>query len=364
MKRLIKWLLVCGIICCLLGIGTMTAGAVMGGNHGVDGIRSLLAGGQAWEDQWENRFKASWEQDPLRPRAGAGTEVQLPKEVEVPLEADSSMEGEGPDNGSPLMEEKLYIEGQVPSDMELSIDSELPDEETWLKEGVFPGSPELSTEDGSVYRDIRKLEVDLSGNHVELREWEKLDPGQIWIWCKGNQERTYQIIQKGESLEVKLKGFHYSTRGKAEDLVLYVPATWVFDEVKIENEGGSFQAERIYADKLSLETSAGTTMVYGGSVRALDLECAAGKSGCRAIVSEKASVECDAGTAAIRLAGEEELYDYDLECSLGSIVINDQETKRYQGLDMEKHLDHKTGRKVDLECNAGIIIVDFQEPLT
>ena len=45
-------------------------------------------------------------------------------------------------------------------------------------------------------------------------------------------------------------------------------------------------------------------------------------------------------------------------------MINDQETKRYQGLDMEKHLDHKTGRKVDLECNAGIIIVDFQEPLT
>lgn len=353
MKRLIKWLLVCGILCCVLGAGTITAGAVMGGRYGVDGVRSLLTMGHAWEDHWEDywedRFRVSWKQG--LPETGMEIEAEPPMEIEVP--------GEMSRDGGPLTDGELHIESQIPLDMELSID--IPEE---LPEGIFPGSPGLSVEDGSFYEGIRKLEVDLSGNHVELREWEELAPGQIWIWCKGNQERRYQILQKGEKLEVKLEAFRHGTKGKAEDLVLYVPATWVFEEVKIENDGGSFQAERIYADKLSLETSAGKTIVYGGSVRALDLECDAGKSICQAVIAEKASVECDAGAALILLAGEEELYDYDLECSLGSIVINSQEPKRYQALDMEKHLDYKTGRKVDLECNAGIIIVDFQEPLT
>ena len=35
MKKLVKWTLILGIVLCFLGTGVMTAGAVMGGIHGV-----------------------------------------------------------------------------------------------------------------------------------------------------------------------------------------------------------------------------------------------------------------------------------------------------------------------------------------
>lgn len=329
MKKWVRRILIAGIAFCFVGAGVMTAGAVMGGGHSA---KRLLDWGHGWGHHWEDSVRI--------PQEDRG----LP---EIPFQEDPELEAR---------ENQVLPEIPSPEYPDLDV------REEWSLARSFPGSGELALEEGSFYKGVRRLDLELAGNRVELREWEDLEEGQIWIFCFGDQERLYKITQKGESLAA---GFpdHRGVRGPAESMVIYVPVAWAFQEVEVENAGGHFQAERICGEKLSLETMGGKTHILGGSIRILNLECQAGKSICQAVVSGEASVECDAGEVSLVLAGEEELYDYSLECHVGSIAIIDQEARHYRGLDVEKKLDNGTGRRVDLECDAGAITVVFQEPV-
>lgn len=329
MKKWVRRILIAGIAFCFVGAGVMTAGAVMGGGHSA---KRLLDWGHGWGHYWEDSVRIPQE------------DLVLP---EIPFLEDPDMEAR---------EDRVLPE--IPS-------PEYPDmeaREEWSLARSFPGSGELALEEGSFYEGVRQLDLELAGNRVELREWEALEEGQIWIFCFGDREQRYRITQKGERLAADFPDLR-GVRGPAESMVIYVPVAWVFQEVEIENAGGNFQAERIYGEKLSLETMGGKTHILGGSIRILDLECQAGKSICQAVVSGKTSVECDAGEVSLVLAGEEELYDYSLECNAGSIAIIGKEVRRYRGLNVETKLDNGTGRRVDLECDAGAITVVFQEPV-
>lgn len=341
MKKLVKWTLILGIVLCFLGTGVMTAGAVMGGIHGVG---KMIDRGGIWRNHWQDYMGI--------PGGAAAVPDAVPLEPDaIPPEPDAI--SPGTDTISPELE-AIPPAPEVPQE---TLD------ESWLEEDELPGSGKLPLEAGRLLEGVYGLDLDLAGNRVELRQWEELEEGQIWIYQAGDQKRKYQMHQKDGVLEAEPLPSRHGPGNQAESLVIFVPEGWVFREVKVENAGGSFQADRILADRLSLETMGGKTRILGGSVRTLDLECQAGETICQAVVSEGASVECDAGEVSVVLAGEEELYDYSLECHVGSIAIHGRESRHYQGLDVEKNLENGTGRKVDLECDAGAITVVFQEPV-
>lgn len=348
MKKLVKWTLILGIVLCFLGTGVMTAGAVMGGIHGVG---KMIDRGGIWRDHWQDYMGipggAALVPDvlPLEPDTRSPVPDAIPPEPDVI--------SPGTDTIPPELE-------PIPSAQETPRETL---DESWLEADVLPGSGKLPLEAGRLLEGVYGLDLELAGNRVELRQWEELEEGQIWLYQAGDQKRKYQIYQKDGVLEAEPLPSRQSPGSRAESLVIFVPEGWVFREVKVENAGGSFQADRMLADRLSLETMGGKTCILGGSVRTLDLECQAGETICQAVVSEGASVECDAGEVSVVLAGEEELYDYSLECHVGSIAILGRESRHYQGLDVEKNLENGTGRKVDLECDAGAITVVFQEPV-
>ena len=57
MKRVIRWSLILSLICCLLGVGMMTAGAMMGGADFVSSYLHKLPehiDGYDWDDVFED----------------------------------------------------------------------------------------------------------------------------------------------------------------------------------------------------------------------------------------------------------------------------------------------------------------------
>ncbi len=355
MKKLVKWTLILGIVLCFLGTGVMTAGAVMGGIHGVG---KLIDRGGIWRDHWQDYMGI--------PGGAALVPDVLPLEPDTRSPVPDAIPPE-PDAISPGTDTIPPEPGTISPGLEaIPPAAETPQEtldESWLEADVLPGSGKLPLEAGRLLEGVYGLDLELAGNRVELRQWEELEEGQIWLYQAGDQKRKYQIYQKDGVLGAEPLPSRHSQGNRAESLVIFVPEGWVFREVEVENAGGSFQADRMLADRLSLETMGGKTRILDGSVRTLDLECQAGETICQAVVSEGASVECDAGEVSVVLAGEEALYDYSLECHVGSIAILGRESRHYQGLDVEKNLENGTGRKVDLECDAGAITVVFQEPV-
>lgn len=305
MKRFIKWSLILGGICCVLGIGTITAGAMMGGQVLSKGLHRAVMDGQ----------------------------TQLKKQI---THQDMTNEGFA----------------SVP-----------PEEtaETWS----VPGTNDHPLVSAYTYSGVRRLEIEMLFNYVELREQEDETVDSVSIGHTENCGIAYKIRQDGDKLELKVdektKGLFSGETGM-EPLIISVPRGYVFDKVEIENDMGNFQADVICARELSLECNAGEIFLGGGTVSSLDAECNTGTIHCLAVADQDADVECDAGEVLITLAGGMEDYDYDMECNIGQILINGEEIHEYSGLQKKHRLDHHTRHSVDLECHAGSVTVNFQEP--
>lgn len=304
MKKLVKWSVILGSIFCLLGTGIITAGAMMGG---MDELKMRLEHEtlQPWKTYVE-----PWEAY-VEPGGNAGKS--------------------GGNHSHP-----------------------------WAGD-VRPGSEELPLESVYRYEGVRSLSVEVGAGSVELWEMEELAENEIALnhYGDGNQ---YRIEQEGGELNIDLPNRKDVTQGM-ETLVIGVPTGFQFEELNIETKAGAFYSEQVLARELALEVSAGEIRILGGSAEHLEAEAKAGAIDCQMAVEKTASAECSAGTVDILLAGEKNDYDYQLECSGGSIFLNGEEPEEFTQLYQKKNINNHAGRNVELECQMGTITVDFQTPV-
>lgn len=210
------------------------------------------------------------------------------------------------------------------------------------------------------YGNVSFIELELRENRVEIRESAEVEPGTVMIAREEEECEKYQIKHSEDKL--KIEPPHWKDKERPlENIILYVPEKFWFEEIEIENNGGSFWADRIYAEEFSLEVSGGDAVILGGSVRRMDAECNAGSIDCQALIEKEAAAECKAGEVYFMMADPMESYDYDLEYHAGSIVLNGQPPMEWNGVGGQKK-DYGAGRRVSLECSAGSIVVGYPEP--
>lgn len=278
MKRIIKGIVIAGVVLCILGAGTMAVGAAMGGGYALTGIFSHH---DWWEDDfWENK---NWE------------------------------------NGS------------------------------W-DEQIF-------------YENIQELEVDVFGT-VIFEESDELEEGQVEIRRSGISDEC-RFSQKEEKLEIQWPGGKHERDGSASasTITIMVPADSCFKEIEIQTKAGAFRAKSIQAAKLSLKAEAGVIQVSGGKADELELEADAGKIVCHADVSYLVSAESDLGEINLFLEGKKEDFDYEMECSAGSIILEGEEREEFQGMHREKRIDNAGTKRAELESRAGTIVVSYEEEI-
>jgi len=104
----------------------------------------------------------------------------------------------------------------------------------------------------------------------------------------------------------------------------------------------------------------GTADIAGGSVKELEIECISGSCRCMAAAEYSASVENISGDTSICLAGAEDDFDYEIEAGGGSIYFNGEEQRAFENSWKESHLNHHTGREVELSCASGTITVEYE----
>lgn len=286
MKRFLKWTLILGLIFCLTGIGTVTAGAMMGGRLPVRNY-----------PLWTTIIRA-----PGHPHGTA----------------------------------------------------------------IIPESPAAAgLEDAFCYENVRDLKMELLGNCIELQMSEQLSDGQVRISRDGGSKAMYEICQEGGELSLEIPDA-WPAGNEPESLVIWVPQGFVFDEVEIESVGGRFSADQINACELSLECGGGEIEIGGGSVQKLDVECGAGRIFCQAVCTGDTEVECASGDVTVTLAGPASECMYDVACAMGHVSIDGQShrdfMRAHQAHHGESHGRHHGGAKVDLDCAAGSVAVNFQKP--
>lgn len=301
MKKLIKWSLIIGLIISLMGVGMITAGAMMGGGNGLASYIRTHHYRLGWyDDDYDYNYEPGRD---VSPSSGA---------VSSDLHRGSSDQGESYENIR-----KLKVEAAV-------------------------GTVELKEE-------YRENPDDTAIRIERYRE-------------DGEQIRNYAIRQEKEELKIECK--RYGNQAKPyelESIIIYIPEGYLFREVEIETLAGGFYAEVLNANEVDLELRAGEISIGGGRIEYLDVECQAGNLECDALVTGNADVECQAGSVNISLAGRKDQYNYELECKTGSITLVDTEEEAYNSIWKKKYIDHRAGKTVELDCAAGEINIYFPD---
>lgn len=229
-------------------------------------------------------------------------------------------------------------------------------------EAARPGTAQVS-EGRAVFNgmSIEELKIQVSGANVEVVRDDTAE--DIQIIC--DNER-YQCHQKVDKNTLKLE---IERRGKIDRYVLddidetgveiVIPAGSHFREVDLEVSGGVLTVDWVDADSLDMEASGGSLEVLGGTVGNLSSECMAGSVSYEGQVLWEADAECDAGLIRYLLEGSEEDFSYEIDASVGSVVIGGSEVGSVR--DDTVIRNPGAAKRSDLECTAGKIEMDFYQ---
>lgn len=324
MKKLLKWSAILGVVFCLIGVGMMTAGAMLGG------VGNLL--------------------DEVRSYSGY-KHHGLPDIETIPIEAETES----------AASEIVPAKGNT-----VGVPAGTP--QTGNAAGTAPSpAPAGSPEDEAAGRfvNIRGLEIDMDCGEVYIREGA---PGDEVIRLErsgvvSHDHRRYSVNREGDVLKIESGVRHHGMHWDdcKEILTITVPAGYRFRDVELELAAGVIEADVINADGLEISTAAGSVMVGGGEVGSLEVDCAAGSVTCLASASQKAEVDTATGTALIVLAGARGEYDYEIDCSVGTIVLEGTDFEEITNLSKTEYRNNGTGRKVELDCALGKITVRFPD---
>lgn len=219
---------------------------------------------------------------------------------------------------------------------------------------------------------VDELKLEAGGCHFRIM---LSDDDAYYIEYEG--EGKSQAYMDGNDLYIKvLNASDFDFSNEENCFTLYVPTGASFsnvdvdlgagemhldglqaDEMKIDLGAGQIVAGDLSADNIKISVGAGDVELQGAVLGTVKIEVGAGNCSIEGKVFEDIKAECAMGNITLELEGDEEDFDYELECVSGNLKVGDTE---YSGLSSSKEVDNNANKKMDLQCVMGNIEVDFE----
>lgn len=226
------------------------------------------------------------------------------------------------------------------------------------------GDSDMFTDGKEVWKgDVEKTKV-ASGS---VEDW-SLELGGCEFVVERSEDESYyveyhgkgksQVYTKGDELFVKVLNSSSIDFEKEENcFTLYVPTKAELKKVEIELGAGKASMNDICAKEVKIQVGAGELVLEDAEFEKVKVEVGAGRCAIQGEVNDDIKAECAMGSLELKLKGEEEDFDYDIEAVSGSISVDNKE---YSGLAKEKEIDNDADKKMELECAMGSIEVRFE----
>lgn len=205
------------------------------------------------------------------------------------------------------------------------------------KQGKFSiqfGDFDVSNTDTEFEADCENLEIELVAGTLEIYY---SDVEHIQVEQEG--VKGFKSYMDDKTLHIE-GGSKIGINQADMNITVILPQNMKFKEVDLEVGAGEAIIDDLNADNVSIEVGAGEAIITG-------------------LVVKELQAEVGAGELNLELEGEENDYNYDLECGIGEIQIGDSS---YTGLGKEQIKENPgANKKIDLECGVGEILVNFTE---
>lgn len=194
---------------------------------------------------------------------------------------------------------------------------------------AVPGGEDLYTFDM-----VRKLDVDIDKGTVHIYESQDVSQVSVRITDEFNKTTCYM---DEETLNIKRRN-----RNKVYD----------YPQIEILVPTGS------HFDKLSLDMGTAECEIWGVSASKLDFDTGVGSVIFNGSLEGDADLETGVGSITLNLDSSERDYNYKVECGVGVIKIGGSE---YTMMSSDKRIDNQSSYTMDLECGVGDITINFNQ---
>ncbi|SET45973.1 hypothetical protein SAMN05216313_106204 [Enterocloster lavalensis] len=335
MKKMIKICAVAGAVMLVAGILTTFAAVSFGGARRLgSGVKNAVHRAMSWADDdwaddledpdywdelWEDDFwsdEASHSKRRVQnpPGDGAGQEPGLPAQA-----GSSGLGSAGGNVTGPSGENAGNPAGAA---------------------GNLPGSQARSgpaameeREDGSWHvTGVSEMDIEVDRGSVRVISSAQAEDISVRIKDETGRARCYLDDDK-----LKIERGEFKSSRKEAKIEVIVPEKYYFDKVEVEAGAAACEINGIVTRKLELQSGV-SSMAFTGRV------------------DEKLEVETGVGVTSVKLTGSREDYNYKIQCGAGSVNIDGDQ---YSSLGVERKIDNRAARSMELECGVGTIEVQF-----
>lgn len=221
--------------------------------------------------------------------------------------------------------------------------------------------------------------------HVDIKYGEILftssSTDSIEVSIQAPKRNSYTCKIDGGTLKIKDETSRPRWRvgDKGVTVEISIPEGKEFEDVKIKTDAGTVEAEyKFQARNIDLELGAGELVaaaflaeesfkaeVGAGnleiaefSAEKLKVDCGVGNAELKGTVAEKVDADCGVGNLTLILAGSESDYNYEIDCGIGEVQINND---FYSGLSEQKNIDNDADKDIQLDCGVGKLKVKNAE---
>ena len=195
----------------------------------------------------------------------------------------------------------------------------------------------------------------------------------------GNQiilETMSPVAITGSSLN---NGYLELDMESGNDPILYliIPENMTLDFIKLDVDAGHINCQSLYVNNLNVDMDlgsfyaddlqisnafdvdmdAGDLDVYNAYCKKLNISNDAGNVCFTGCVEGNISLETDAGAVDMILSASSKDYNYDLNCDLGTIMLDGYEIS---GIGNSYTIDNGASYQLQAECNLGMISIYFE----
>lgn len=210
---------------------------------------------------------------------------------------------------------------------------------------------EGKTSNGALYASVQKIEVDMQSGGLYF---EPSTDGKLNVSVNGSDGKETTVRQNGEELEI-----YNDFRNHKGSVTVYYPEDMTFREISISMGGGDVAVKgSIKADEFDAELGAGVFHAEGIEATESSWEVGAGEIVLGRIESREMDFDCGTGSIEAKIAGNQQDFNYDVECGIGSVKIGNEE---YGGVAFDKTINNGQNREIEISCGIGEIQLSFEQ---
>jgi hypothetical protein len=239
--------------------------------------------------------------------------------------------------------------------------------------------------DSDEIKDIKSIFLDISYGTVTVKEGDyfdiKIDNDlnniqenvSNGVWEISDTADTTDAI--GNVSNVSIFGFKI-TKGAnpfhTADIELTIPEDYTFENLDIVLGAGSIKADNLTADSANIDVGAGSLRIKSLTVKSkstytldtgeliindltardANINCGVGNLKASGIINGDSSVTCGIGNVELDIDGEEEDYNYIVDCGIGTVIINNNS---YSGVNARTRKNNDADDSFKLNCGIGKI---------